>query len=204
MNISRSISTLGKFYLSSSFVISLLIFAKSLDPYSISYTFNQTIFELALWRPFTAVLYLSRIGLLLPFHLIFAYIAFIKAEEKVFPNGDRAALLWVFILSVILLSIFSTFSSLYFFGNSFIMILLMMWAVQYPTDTMKISKINLQSIYFPLIYAATMVLLGSSFKNYMAGFLMGVFLGVFKNPTFVSQHGDRLPVPAFIKNYYSQ
>ena len=83
------------------------------------------------------------------------------------------------------LSLFSTFSSLYFFGNSFIMILLMMWAIQFSNDQFVFKNIRIPSIYFPLIYAATMVILGSSFKHYMAGFIFGLLLGVVKNPSYI-------------------
>lgn len=204
MNLRESIPTIGKLYLLSSLGLAVLVFTTSLDPYNISYTFKQTIFELDLWRPITAVLYLSRIGILLPFHLLFAYIAFLKAGTKIYPSQDKANLLWICILSVIFLAIFSTFSGIHFYGNSLIMILLMMWAVQNTTDSMQILKYNLQSIYFPLIYTLIMVLLGSSFKNYIAGFLIGLFLGVVKNSTFINQHRDLLPAPAFIKNYYQE
>ena len=47
-----------------------------------------------------------------------------------------------------------------------------------------------------------MVLLGSSFKNYMAGFLFGLLLGVVKSPTFVEKHGDMFSTPQFLTNYF--
>ena len=184
MNRDINIPTYGKLYLTSSIILSLLVLIKSVDPYNMTYTFNSTVFELSLWRPFTAVIYLSRVGLLLPVHLCFAVIAFSKSS-KIYGNGRKADFTWLFLLSVIMLSIFSTFSSLYFFGNSFIMILLMMWAVQHSNDYLKISTFTIPSIYFPLIYTAVMVLLGSSFKNYMVGFIFGLLLGVIKNPSYI-------------------
>jgi len=65
------------------------------------------------------------------------------------------------------------------------MILLMMWAVQFPHDFYSILGIHLNSIYFPLLYSGLIILLGSSFKNYLAGFLIGMLLGITNNPTFV-------------------
>ncbi len=88
-------------------------------------------------------------------------------------------------LSAIFLAIFSTFAGLYFYGNSFLMIILMIWAVQYPHDSFSLLTINLNSIYFPLMYSGLMVLLGSSFKNYLAGFMIGLLLGITKNPFFI-------------------
>lgn len=84
------------------------------------------------------------------------------------------------------------------------MILLMVWAVQHPTDQFIISKISVNSIYFPLIYAGIMTFLGSSYKNYMAGFLLGLFLGFIKNPSFIEKHGDIFPTPIMIKSYFEQ
>jgi len=101
-----------------------------------------------------------------------------------------------------LLSAFSTFSSLYFFGSSFIMMLLMIWAVQFSNDQFVFKSIRIPSIYFPLIYAATMVILGSSFKNYLAGFLLGLLLGVVKNPSYISKNGDLFPMPVFLREFF--
>ena len=134
---SQNISLFPKVYLACSIVLSLLIFAKSLDPYVISYTFSQTFLELCLWRPITAIFYLSRIGLLFPFQIGFAYLAASKLSKKVYQREGAADIAWLLILSIILLMIFSTFVNIYFYGNSFVMIMLMMWAMQYPTDTIK-------------------------------------------------------------------
>ena len=133
MNQGFNIPTYGKFYLISSIALSLMVFSTSVDPYSITFLFKPTIFELNLWRPFTAAIYMSRLGILLPVHLIFAAIAFSKSN-KMYGDRKKGQFTWIFILSVAFLSIFSTFSSMYFFGNSFIMILLMIWAVQYSND----------------------------------------------------------------------
>lgn len=133
MNTSQSIPTLGKLYLLISVVLSVMVFSKSVDPYSLSFTFKQTIFELGLWRPFTAMLYLSRVGILLPVQLLFALIAFKKAVTKMYFD-NKADFVWLFVLSAISLAIFSTFLGLHFYGSSFIMILFMMWAIQHPTD----------------------------------------------------------------------
>lgn len=110
----------------------------------------------------------------------------------------------MFILSAASLAIFSTFTGLYFYGNSFIMILLMAWAVQHPTDQFVFFKIYINSIYIPLIYAGVMAFLGSSYKNYMAGFLVGLFLGFIKNPSFIEKHRDIFPTPNMIKSYFEQ
>ena len=84
------------------------------------------------------------------------------------------------------------------------MILLMMWAIQHSRDQFSFKNIRLPSIYFPLIYAATMILLGSSFKNYMVGFIFGLLLGVVKNPSYIEKNGDLFPAPAFIKNFFQE
>lgn len=98
--------------------------------------------------------------------------------------------------------IFSTFVSLYFYGNSFVMIMLMMWAMQYPTDTIMVFGAPIQSIYLPIIYAALMIALGSGYKNYMAGFLLGLLLGAIKNPNYIREHGDYFPTPKFLKSFF--
>ena len=185
-------------YIGTSLFMSFLVFIGSVDPYDLTYTFKQTVFELGLWRPFTAILYLSRVGLLLPFHIGFAYITFKYAVNKMYGEQDQPGLLWLFILSSLGLAIFSTFTGLYFYGNSFIMILLMMWTIQHPTDRFYIVNYALPCAYLPIIYAGTMVTLGSSFKNYMAGFLLGLLLGIIKNRPFIEKNGDLFPTPKFI------
>ena len=84
------------------------------------------------------------------------------------------------------------------------MVLLMIWAIQHPNDFLQLRSFHLNSIYFPLIYASVMISLGSSFKNYVAGFLIGMLLGIIRNPTFVAQHGDLFPIPHFLKASFSQ
>lgn len=98
--------------------------------------------------------------------------------------------------------IFSTFVSLYFYGNSLVMIMLMMWAMQYPTDTIRVFGAPIQSIYLPIIYAGIMIALGSGYKNYMAGFLLGLLLGAIKNPNYIREHGDFFPTPNFLKSFF--
>lgn len=71
----ENISSFPKIYLVSNIALALLVFSKSLDPYAISYSFSQTFFELSLWRPITAILYLGRVGILFPFQMIFSYLA---------------------------------------------------------------------------------------------------------------------------------
>jgi hypothetical protein len=185
MHTSDSVPTFTKLYMASSIALSLLVFFLLINPYNISYTFNATVFELAFWRPFTAILYLGRVGPLLPFQLIFTYIATTKISSKVYQHED-ANLAWFFVFSVIALMLFSTIiSSLYFYGSSFVMIMLMTWAIQYPTDYITLWKLNLPSVYFPLIYSTIMIALGSSYKNYMAGLLIGFIYGTIKGPTFI-------------------
>lgn len=134
--------------------------------------------------------------------MLFAFVAFRYAVKKVYGQSSKADLVWTFFLSAIALGIFSAFTGLYFYGNSFIMILLMMWAVQYPTDHLIVFKFYINSIYIPLAYAAVMIFLGSSYKNYMAGFLLGLFLGFIRNPTFIEKNGEILPTPDALKNYF--
>lgn len=185
MQIKASISSFTKLYLTCSFTLSLLVFFQLVDPYSITYTLTGTFFQLALWRPFTAILYLSRISWLLPFQLIFAYIATTKISTKVYQE-QYANLTWFFLFSTIALMIFSTLiSSLYFYGNSFIMIMFMTWATRHPTDFITLWKLDLHSVYFPIIYSTIMICLGSSYKNYMIGLIIGLIYGTLKGPTFI-------------------
>ena len=69
----------GKLFLLCSVSLSLLVFTNSLNPYSISYTLKSTLFELDLYRPLTAMLYLGRVGPLLIAHLLLAFLAFSHA-----------------------------------------------------------------------------------------------------------------------------
>lgn len=98
--------------------------------------------------------------------------------------------------------IFSTFVSLYFYGNSFVIIMLMMWAMHYPTDTIRLFGAPIQSIFLPIIYSALMIAFGSGYKNYMAGFLLGLLLGAIKNPNYIREHGDLFPTPKFLKSFF--
>ena len=84
MNQNPNTNTFSKLYLACSVVFSILIFSKALDPYAISYTFSQTVYEISPWRPVTAIMYLGRIGILLPFQLLFATIATAKMSNTVF------------------------------------------------------------------------------------------------------------------------
>jgi hypothetical protein len=105
-------------------------------------------------------------------------------------------------LSVIILMIFSTFISLYFYANSFVMIMLIMWAMQYPTDTVNVLGAHIHSVYIPIIYPALMIALGSSYKNYMAGLLIGLLIAAIKNPNYIREHGDLFPTPNFLKSFF--
>ena len=202
MNRNLSIPVYGKMYIISSVVLSLMVFSTSVNPYNLSYVFSSTVFELGLWRPFTAGLYMSRVGILLPFHVVFAVVAFHKMGMMF---GDRKAdFTWFFILSMCSLAIFSTFSGLYFYGNSFVMLLLTMWAMQHSGDSFAYQSIRIPSIYFPLMYATVMILLGSAFKNYMAGFLFGLLLGIIKSRSYVDKYGDLFPTPAFLTNFFQE
>lgn len=168
----------------------------------VSYTFTQTFLEFSLWRPITAIFYLSRISLLFPFQLAFAYLASSKLATKVYQRETAADLTWLLLLSVIFLMIFSTFINLYFYANSFVMIMLMMWAMQYPTDTVNVFGAHIHSVYFPILYPALMIFMGSSYKNYMAGFLIGMLIGAVKNPNYIREHGDLFPTPNFLRSFF--
>lgn len=198
----QNISLFPNLYLTCNILLALLVFLKSLDPYLLTYTFSQTFLELSLWRPITAIFYLGRIGLILPFQLVFAYLAASKLANRVYQREGAADLAWLMVLSIILLMIFSTFISLYFYGNSFVMIMLMMWAMNYPTDTIQLFGAQIHSIYVPIIYPALMIALGSGYKNYMAGFLLGLLLGAIKNPNYIRDHGDIFPTPNLIKSFF--
>jgi hypothetical protein len=106
------------------------------------------------------------------------------------------------LFSVIGLMVFSTFVNLYFYGSSFVMIMLLMWAMQYPVDTISIGRAEIHSVYLPIIYPVVMIALGSSYKNYMVGLLLGIIYGTLKNPSFIREHGDYLPTPGFIKSFF--
>ena len=56
MNQNPNTNTFSKLYLACSVVFSILIFSKALDPYAISYTFSQTVYEISPWRPVTAIM----------------------------------------------------------------------------------------------------------------------------------------------------
>jgi hypothetical protein len=83
------------------------------------------------------------------------------------------------------------------------MMMLMMWAMQHPADRINVFGLEIHSVYIPIIYPAIMIALGSSYKNYMAGFLIGLVFGTIKNPTYITDHGDFLPTPAFLKSFFA-
>lgn len=198
---SESIPFFTKLYLGCAIGFAILVFAKSLDPYAICYTFTNAFLELSLWRPITALLYLGRVSIILPFQVAFAFLATYKFANKV--NKTSADLVWLMMLTTIGLMLFSTLiSNLYFFGNSFVMVMLMVWALNYPRDTVKIFGITLNSVYFPLLYFGIMVFLGSYYKAYIAGILLGLIFGVMKSETFIRMHGDYFPTPTWLKSYF--
>lgn len=80
--------------------------------------------------------------------------------------------------------------------------MLTMWALQYPRDIVRIRNVEINSIYFPILYPLVMIILGSSYKNYVAGFLIGLLYGMLKNPPFIAQNGDYLPTPNFMKSFF--
>jgi len=83
--------------------------------------------------------------------------------------------------------------------------MLMVWAIQFPTDYINILKgPNINSVYFPIIYPAIMIFLGSSYKHYMAGLLIGLLFGTLRNPGFIRSNGDWLPVPKILKNFFRE
>lgn len=143
------------------------------------------------------MLYLGRISPLFILHMLLTYLAFSKAAPRVWKNS-KADFAWIFIVIMIMLTVFSTFSSMYFFANAFVMAVLTMWAVQAPTEQLFVFSLGLPLLYLPLITATVMVLMGSSLKNYMIGFLIGLLLGVIKSPNYIDKHGDLLSTPAFI------
>ena len=195
------IPTEGKLYLLCSLGLSALVFSGSLNPYSLTYTLKGTLFEFDLYRPLTAMLYLGRVGPLLVLHLLLAVLAFSKAGPRVW-GGSKGDFVWMFTVVMGLLTVLSTFSSMYFFGSAFLMAVLTMWAVQAPTEQLRIFSLGLPLLYFPLLAATVMVLLGSSLKNYMVGLLVGLLLGVIKSPNFIDKHGDIIPTPDFLTNVF--
>ena len=82
----QNISIFPHLFLTCNVVFALLVFIKAIDPYMLTYTFTQTFLELSLWRPITAIFYLGRIGLPLPFQLVFAYLAASKLANKVYQR----------------------------------------------------------------------------------------------------------------------
>ena len=192
-----------KLYLFSTVSLSLLVFSTALDPYSITYSFKTTFMELSLYRPLTALLYLGRVGMLLPLHLPFAYLATSRVGTLVHPPHRPYDLVWLTLLLTGCLMIFSTLvANLYFYGSAFVMALLTIWALQHPTDRVSLAAFQLNSVYFPLLYAVLMVALGSNFRNYVAGVAIGLAYGMVKNPAFVREHGDTLPTPNWLKKYF--
>ena len=148
-------------------------------------------------------MYLGRIGIILPFQLIFAILATSKISDTVYADKKSGDILWLFAFSIISLMIFCTLvSNLYFYGNAFVMIMLMVWALHFPKDFVSIIGIKLHSIFFPIIYSALMIILGSSYKSYMAGFFIGLIFGVLKNPKFIEQNSDYLPTPEFMLSMF--
>jgi hypothetical protein len=205
MQILRDIPTFTKGYLISSICLTGLVFLKLLDPYSISFTFKQTFFELSLYRPITATLFPSRLSLLFPLHLIFAYIALTKFETIVYGRQRYADLIWFTTLSIISLMIAaSTVLKLYFYFNSMIVIMLISWAFKSPNDEYIILGLPIKSSYFPLIYPTIMILFGSSYVNYLAGLVIGITLNYLKSPPFIRKNKDFLPTPSFLKNIFRQ
>jgi hypothetical protein len=196
-----AIPTEGKLYLLCSLGLSALVFSGSLNPYSLTYTLKGAIFELDLYRPLTAMLYLGRVGPLLVLHVVLAVLAFSKAGPRVWGDS-KADFVWMFTVVMGLLTVFSTFSSMYFFGNAFLMAVLTMWAVRAPTEQLSLFSVGLPLLYFPFLAGTVMTLLGSSIKNYMVGMLVGLLLGVIKSPNFIDKHGDLIPTPAFLTNLF--
>ena len=186
-------------YVGCNLALALMVFSTALDPYSITYAFKLTFFELSLYRPLTALLYLSRLGILFPFHLLFSFLATSRIANQVHPRLPDLA--WFVIINIVSLMLFSSLvSNLYFYGSAFVMAMLVVWAVQHPTDRIRI-PFEVYSAYFPIAYAVLMIALGSNYRNYVAGLLIGFVYGTIKNPVFVQQHGDLLPTPSFLSNY---
>ncbi len=49
-----------------------------------------------------------------------------------------------------------------------------------------------------------MIMLGSYYKQYVAGFLIGLLLGILKNPPFIARNKDYFPTPSFLKSLFVQ
>jgi di/tricarboxylate transporter len=119
-------------FLTACTIQTLLLSFGMVSPFTLIYSFRQTFFQLQLWRPFTALVFMGKFDFGFIFNVYFAYLAINKVETQVFSRERYADFLWLTIMlfggCVALGSLFN----MVVFTEPFLMSLVYIWCKRMP------------------------------------------------------------------------
>lgn len=73
-------------YMAGSFIIACLLSLNIISAYSLFYTFNQTFFDLNIWRVVTTLLFQGKFSFSFIFAMYFCYFGLSRTETEVFTK----------------------------------------------------------------------------------------------------------------------
>ena len=101
-------------YLSIALALTVLVSISLLKSVYLYHTFDTTIGELQIWRPFTSVVFQGKFGFNFIFAMLIAHFALYRVEVELFSRDTYADFLWLMIYLFTGVTLFGLLIPIYF------------------------------------------------------------------------------------------
>eukprot|EP00033_Pygsuia_biforma_P002373 GCRY01002626.1.p1 GENE.GCRY01002626.1~~GCRY01002626.1.p1 ORF type:complete len:263 (+),score=10.72 GCRY01002626.1:95-883(+) len=175
-----------------------------LDPFQLAFFPSAVYNNFHIWRPFTAFLFLGKLGFGFLIHMMFVY-QHSKDLESVNFAGRTADYAWCLTLLCFFLIVIGGFWGFYFLGTGFIMGLVYIWSKKNPTRIVSFFfGARFQAMYFPFVLLVFNLLMGNSIAIDIAGIVAGHLYYFLDEVLPLTQNIRLVRTPAFFKNFFTE
>lgn len=182
--------------------VSLITFFDILSPLSLYLNYKLIFKNFEIWRIFTNFFYFGEFNLSFIVHMLMFFRNSKLLEKKVF-QGNAADYLYFILFCMLLLLVFSPFSTLLFLSQSLSFAMTYYWGRKSKTTIVELMGLfTVRAPYLPFFYIAIGLVLYDDFVNDLFGLIVGHIYFYIKDvlPRINSTNGvDILRTPDFFK-----
>lgn len=178
-----------------------ILFAFSLiNPMLLLVDFGATFWNLQLWRPITATLFLGKFGFPWLFAIIMLVMYTNRNEQEDYV-GRKADFIWMIVLIVSALHVAAFFLGLYLVSFAYIMALVWIWCRRHEDAVLSIYGLSFRATYFPWALMVFHLVMQMSIVDDIVGIVAG-HAYYFAADMLPKTHGINLiRTPQFLYNW---
>lgn len=162
---------------------------------------SATLWQLQLWRPLTATLFLGKFGF--PWLMAIAMLVMnLRRHEDEDFVGRKGDMVWMMVILVAVLHVLAIVMGMMIVSFAFTMAIVWVWCKRHPDAQLSIQIFAFKAIYFPWALMGFHLLMNMSIVDDIVGIVAGHVYVLLADILPRTHDIHLIKTPAFIQNYF--